>query len=165
MKTGKEAPIVFEEHEYSVLKKYIMILRPKLAAKSNTVFTTIKKLKNEELSFSGFHKILKNYKTETGKKLGSRAVRGSLITNSRDTEATAKERADRAASMSHTVATAERYYNYRDLNESVANTLESSNISSIGTNSPAMKSTPMKRKNSDMDETFVRLRSKKILKK
>ena len=126
LKSGKEAPVAFSSKEFTALTRYIDVLRPKLALKENCdeVFTTVhKEPHNNELSFSGIYNIMQNFTTSSGKKLSTRSVRGSLITNSRDHDLTDQQAKDRANSMSHTVTTAERYYNHKDISDSVVNTL------------------------------------------
>ena len=75
------------------------------------------------MTFSTAWAILQKFKTESGKPLSSRVVRGSKITHSRGLDISEQERRDLAASMSHSVETAERYYNYKDLKDSVAKSM------------------------------------------
>ena len=172
LKHGKEAPVVYTDKEYQVLKKYIDVLRPKIPTEKecDTVFTTIHKNLNSEISYSGIYNILQKCETNCGKKICSRSVRGSLITNSReDRHLTDQQKEDKAQSMSHTVSTADRYYNFKGLGDSVVSTLsldQSSDTSDVrhlpSTSTAPLTSTPLKRKLDEADVTIKTLRSKKI---
>lgn len=166
IKSGNEAPIAYNEPEYKVLKKYIEILRPKLNIHENckSVFTTIHKKINNKLSLAGVGNVFQTFETDTGKKLGSRSIRKSKITNSRYMNLSDQQIKDRATSMSHTVSTAERYYNHKRLSDSVVSALSQSAIEPDMAE-PTCSSTPRKkRKNSELDITIKTLRSKKIKK-
>lgn len=166
IKTGQEAPIAYNEKEYQVLKKYIEILRPKLNIdkKCQAVFTTVHKVPNKELSLSGIFSILQLTTTDSGKKLSSRAIRGSIVTNSRYLDLSLQDQEDLASSMSHTLPTARRYYNYKKITDSVAKTLNKSNADiSPSKPSPPKTSTPKKRKK-DSNDSVINLRCRKIKK-
>lgn len=145
LRTGEEAPIAFSNEEYQSLQKYVNILRPKLSIKKNckTVFTTTIKTKdNNSLSFSGVYQILQLYETTAGKKLSTRAIRGSKVTNSRYLNLSHQEQEDLASSMSHSLSTAQRYYNHKKVTDSVANTLsQKRKLSCSADNIPSLSST------------------------
>lgn len=180
IKTGNEAPLAYSEGEFKVLRKYIEILRPKLNLNKNciSVFTTINKKINNKLSVASAFNILTNFETSSGKKMGSRAIRKSKITNSRYLNLSDQQVKDRATSMSHTVSTAERYYNHKALSDSVVSALSQSTSESAipdptSTSTPKKKCdldqanekncTPLaKKRKCDLDETIKTLRSKKI---
>ena len=128
MKSGLKAPVTFAEEEFRVLKIFISKLRPKVLVDKSVqkVFVTRKTSmtqSTQEMTFSTAWAILQKFKTESGKPLSSRVVRGSKITHSRGLDISEQERRDLAASMSHSVETAERYYNYKDLKDSVAKSM------------------------------------------
>lgn len=177
LKCGKMAPIAFNEEEYSALESYISVLRPKLNLNKNckTVFSTVFKTENRSLSLPGLFKILQSYETESGKKISTRAVRGSKVTNSRQHSYSQQQIADRASAMSHTIPTQDRYYNYRELTDSVASTLaqdlelhESASGPSTSTpakqtgEAPHFSSSSSSSSVTGADETVMTLRTKKI---
>ena len=128
LKAAKEAAIAYTEDEYKALCFYIEHLRPKLAASqfNRSVFIPKSGLgpgASEELTFSSTYKILQKFTTESGQKLSSRAIRGSKITNNRTRGTTDQERRDLARAMTHSVETAERYYNFEELSSSVSRSL------------------------------------------
>lgn len=162
LRTGKKAPVVFTSDEYTVLDKYIKILRPKLNIQKdcNTVFTTVKKNSNCQMSLASIWKILQSCETSSGKKMSSRAIRGSKVTNTRYKNLTNQEMRDHATSMSHSIATQDRYYDYKHLSDSVVNTL--SNQPSTSTPKKSRTLSASENSVSSADETLINLRSKKI---
>lgn len=176
LRAGNEAPIAFTEEEYDALKKYGNILRPKLTIEDgcHTIFTTTNKKTNNSLSFSGVYNILQLYETSTGKKLSSRAIRGSLVTNSRYLDMSHQEQEDLASSMSHTLPTAQRYYNYKNITDSVSKALSkkrersSSAHENFGESSQTPRtSTPCKKTKIDKEdpnESVISLRCRKVKK-
>ena len=130
LKHGEVAPIVYSSTEYKALELYIRHLRPKLTNDvfNQSVFIPRLKLKcsgTQDLSFSSAFNILQKFKTESGKKLSSRAIRGSKITITREAGVTDEERRNLARSMSHSVETAERYYNFSELSNRSPNRYQS----------------------------------------
>jgi hypothetical protein len=188
LKAGEAAPVAFSADEFNVLNIYIKCLRAKLTNSENTaVFpaTGLTKALSTEMSFSAACRILQKFVSSTGKKLTSRVARRSIITNSRKLNLSDHQRREYAKSMSHTPETADRYYNFTDLSNSVTQCLsiqkkhsettvsqESSNNSIA--EAPCSTSTPIKvdnisarkRKfsevNEGLDATLKNLRNKKI---
>ena len=127
-KMGEAAPVALTKQEYDVLKIFISQLRPRLTDnESCSVVFPPKSYMNAsvtgDLSYSSAYSILQKFKTKSGKKLSSRTIRGSRITNSRMQNISADERNSLAKSMNHSVNTAERYYNYEEISNSVSKTL------------------------------------------
>ena len=128
-KAGLEAPVVFEDKEFKVLSIFINKLRKKLSLNENSqvVFPPKSSIHaKEEMSLSSAWRILQKFETKTGKKISSRVVRRSKVTYSRSKNLSEQQRQDLARSMSHSTATAERYYNYKQLSSSVVNCLSDS---------------------------------------
>ena len=151
IRVGEPAPVTFTHDEFEVLKIFIQELRPKLINNSfeTNVFPPKRHMKcasSKDLSFSSACRILKSFQTASGKKMTSRTIRGSKITSNRDSDCTDKERSDMAKAMSHSVSTAERYYNYRGLERSVAASL--SVTKSRNLKSPMAASTPNQQRHS-----------------
>ena len=160
LKQSKEAAIPYSVLEFNALNLYIEHLRPIISNDrfNNSVFIPKLKLKcsiSQELGFSSAYNILQKFRTKSGKKLSTRMIRGSNITNSRNTGVTDQERRDLAQSMNHSVETAERYYNFTSLSDSVANSLsllskhsafdtDNSDCLSEKAPSPQISSTPIK---------------------
>lgn len=127
--TGQPAPIVYTEEEFRVLNIFINKLRPKLLneAQSEVVFPpkVINTLSSTDLSLSSAWHILQKFETASGKKMTSRVLRASRVSNSRNNKSITQEQKQHlAASMNHNVATAERYYNYSTITNSVVSTLQ-----------------------------------------
>lgn len=127
-RTGDPAPVTFSDDEFSVLKIFLKEMRPKIIGNKfeKNVFPPREHMKfaaAKDLSYSSACKILQSFETLSGKKLTSRSIRGSKITSNRDSDYTEKEKTDLAKAMSHSVSTADRYYNYRDLSDSVHHSL------------------------------------------
>ena len=129
-KSGEPAPVVFTAEEYKVLKIFIRDLRPKLTsnASCSAVFPA-KKSSNltsstQDLSLSAAWKILQTFKTSSGKKLTARSARASKVTNSRKKNFSQSACADLAKSMNHSLQTANRYYDFNDISDSVVRSLE-----------------------------------------
>lgn len=126
VKMGEAAPVVFSDVEFQVLNIYITKMRPQLTGDiyNPVVFPSqSQRASGFNMSYSTFNNILDKLVTRSGKKLSSRIVRGSTITNNRTLNVTHSERLHLAKAMSHSVATAERYYNYSDVSNSVVETL------------------------------------------
>lgn len=110
--SGKPAPIVFSNVGFEVLKYYLNDLLPKFCGDKFTdlVFPRIEKKCSKRvvacpLSFKEHFTILQR-KELNGKKLSSRAVRGSLVTINRETNASIEVQKDLADSMSHSLPVA-----------------------------------------------------------
>lgn len=117
-RAGNPAAVTFSSGEFDVLRLFITHLRPKLTQDSEMKCVFPPKdglITNKTMAFSSATSILKKFETESGKKLTSRVGRRSTITNSRDVPLTNAQVKDLASSMNHTVATAERYYNFKDI--------------------------------------------------
>jgi len=147
--TGEPAPVAFTHDEFRVLELYIDYMRPKISsANSESVFVPLDTLgggKNT-LSLSSAWSILRKFKTESGKRLTSRVARVSRITISRSKDLSLQERQDLAKSMNHDLATANRFYDYTDIKDSVKRTLireaeedEENALKSNPTNVPSIK--------------------------
>ena len=108
LRTGQEAPIAFSK-EFDVLKIYISKLRPKIIRDQNSqiVFPPTKANSDKDsMTYGGAYKILQKFMTSSGNKISTRSVRMSRITNSRSMDLSDQQK-DMAASMSHTLETAE----------------------------------------------------------
>ena len=109
-KCGQEAAVAFKKEEFDVLELYIKKLRPKITTdcRLKNVFPPLSKASSplgQELSLSSAWKILQKFKTRSGKKISSRVIRTSKVTNS------GEEECDNLASvMNHSSATAGRHY-------------------------------------------------------
>ena len=126
LKMGKEAAIAFEDKDFKVLKIFIQKLRPVILKDNPSPYVFVSSRAdciNEDLSLAAAWKILQKFQTSSGKKLTCRSVRRSRITNSRNLNLSYQEQSDMAASMNHSVQTAERYYNYKKITDSVASSL------------------------------------------
>lgn len=153
--------------------------------RSVRVFTTVSKDKNNSLSFAGVYKILQLFETPSGKKLSSRAIRGSIVTNSRYKNMTSQEKEDLASSMNHTLPTAQRYYDYRKITDAVAKTLSTKRKLSLSMDQndvplnlsatqesilatptklkPCSSSTPLKSPaRQDLNDSVISLRCRKV---
>ena len=134
---------------------YVKYLRPKMGPTTlPNVFLSCsnKHCSPAALNYSSLYKILQKFSTSTGKKLSSRVLRTSKITESRKKNMTHEEKTALAGAMNHTLATAERSYNYRRPSEYVAKVLSRTKSSSfseesslIEDNMPLSSSTPLKR--------------------
>lgn len=191
-KTGVAAAIAFSEEEFRVLRIFIEKLRPRLlnGRQCVVVFPNYTNSTNPVLSLSATHKILQKFQTKKGQKLSSRVVRASKITHSRERNISEEEKRSLAISMNHSLQTAERYYNFNELSNSVAKSIELQDShdetcvnedrgaeetvtdnaiecqeefeNSMVLPTPSYSSTPLKRKISQLDETLKHLRSKKV---
>ena len=127
IKSGEEAPVCYSDDEFKVLKLFIELMRPRLADKFQTnVFPVKKHMKNsapKNVSFSSHWKILQSKESESGRKLSSRIIRRSRITSRNAQPLTDSEKRDMATAMNHTVSTADRYYNYTAVTDSVVRSL------------------------------------------
>ena len=147
LRTGQEAPIAFSKEEFDVLKIYISKLRPKIIRDQNSpiVFPPTKtNSDNDSMTYGGAYKILQKFMTSSGNKISTRSVRRSRITNSRSMDLSDQQKKDMAASMSHTLETAEKYYNYKKVTDSVVSSL----AARVRSNTVAKDST------TDFDETL-----------
>lgn len=125
-KTGKPALVSLSKEEYVALSLYIKHLRPKLGQTAvNNVFLTCSNqlCGPAPLNYSSLYKILQKFETTSGKKLSSRALRTSKITESRKRKLSQEDKVALAESMNHTLATAERNYNFKSPSESVVKVL------------------------------------------
>lgn len=148
MKAGNCAAVPFEELEYTVLKLYIRKLRP-LITKDQSLAVVFPALHthspsaDRELSFSGIYRILNKFKTSSGIPLSSRILRKSIVTNSRSKNVSDEEKRTLAEAMNHSLSTANRYYNFNSINNSVVQALELSHVEDTSVEGPAT-STPVK---------------------
>ena len=136
-KTGIPAPVVFTQKEYRALNIFIDHLRPKLGCESEVVFPPRTKLgiTKKDLSYSNLHHIMQSFSTTTGKKLSSRSSRASKVTNSRKNALSEQEKQSLAKAMNHSLQTAERYYNFDDLKNSVVKSLAIGNDDALSDSS------------------------------
>ena len=98
------------------------------------------------------YKILQKFQTPSGKRLSSRALRTSKITESRKRKMSEEDKVALAEAMNHTLATAERNYNYCRPSDSVVKVLSKSKSTSFSEEDtgmnltlPLLSSTPVKR--------------------
>ena len=123
-KAGKPAPVVFSSCEYNALTTYVKYLRPRIGKNItiNNVFTSCTNQFSTAtcLNFSSIYKIMQKFSTSSGKKLSSRALRGSKVTDSRNNNYSQEQREQLATAMSHSLQTADRNYNYSNISDSVA---------------------------------------------
>ena len=123
LKSGQQVTIAYTREEFAALEVFIEKMRPRLADKFQTnVFPVKKNMKHgssKEISFSSAWKILQSFETKSGKKLSSRVIRGSRVTNRNREGLSDAERRDMASAMKHSVSTADRYYNYSSTTDSV----------------------------------------------
>ena len=126
-KIGKEAPIAYTDEEFKALQIFINKMRPKIADSFQTnVFPFKKNMKHgssKDGSLASAWRILQSFQTPSGKKLSSRTIRSSRITNRNKYSLTDAQKRDLADSMNHSVSTADRYYNYSSVTDSVVRTL------------------------------------------
>lgn len=73
-----------------------------------------------ELSFQAYYAIFHSFKTDTNVKICSRILRFSNVTNVRDSNISYEETRALATVMNHTVATADRCYDYKRQSNSVS---------------------------------------------
>ena len=150
VKSGKPAPILYTESEYCALTAYVNFLRPKFSndITIDNVFLTTSYQSNRPtpLTYSAIYKILQKFKTKSGKKLSSRALRGSMVTESRKKNYSNDEQKMLADAMSHSIATANRSYNFTEISDSVVKLLnfqesqqsqQSNNPTTPATSTPA----------------------------
>ena len=81
-------------------------------------------------------KILSSNKLESGKKIGSRIIRKSLITNSMSKDLSHSERYNMARTMNHSLDTQERYYNRNNVTDSVVKHITNSSQPSTSRSAP-----------------------------
>ena len=120
--------MTFSETEFDVLQKFVQYLRPKLISGDTDIQSVFPPKEsvtssNKRLAFSSAYSILQKYETESGQKMSSRVGRRSNITNNRKKTLTPSQVKDLAKSMNHTVETADRYYDFTGIGDSVQNTL------------------------------------------
>lgn len=125
LKMGEPAPVVYNDVEFQVLNIYIRKMRPMLTEDqfNPIVFPSQHRGSSYHMTFSSFNKILDKLQTKSGKKVSSRVIRGSKITSNRSLNVSDSDRRHLAKAMSHSLNTAERYYNYSDVTNSVVETL------------------------------------------
>lgn len=126
LKTGEAAPVVFSDPEFQVLQIYLSKMRPKITgdAFNQTAFPSQQqRASSHNMSFGSFYNILQKLESKSGKKISSRTVRGSKITINRSLNVSDSSRRHLAKAMSHSVATANRYYDHSDVSKSVVETL------------------------------------------
>lgn len=131
-RSGESATVPFHQKEYDALHLYLDKLRPLIG---NTATDSVFICSSGPLSFALVYKILQKYTTPSGKKISSRSVRGSIVTNSRRDNLSQSQKVDLAKSMNHDIATAERHYNYHDISDSVRNVLSTSHSTPVKYNS------------------------------
>ena len=129
--TGKPAPVVYDESEFEVLKFYIKDLRKRISPSSQNqfVFPSYEKLNSrvdQGMTLSGAYKVLQKCNGESGKNFSSRTIRGSKITVSRSKNPSDSEKNHLANSMSHSRSTADSYYDYSVIENSVVKVLSKS---------------------------------------
>ena len=121
-RTGKAAPIAFHECEYAALTAYVTHLRPKIDINSSfkNVFLTCNTQLTEPspLNYSSLYKIMQKFTSKSGKKLSSRALRGSRITDSRNKNHAHEQRTMSAETISHSLLTADKNDNFSDITNS-----------------------------------------------
>ena len=153
--SGDPAHVPYESMEYEVLCKYISDLRSKLVNDKfcNIAFPSLPKINSNssnDLSLSAVFKVMQKFSTSSGKKVSTRSLRGSLVTNNRRKEMSETEKRNMAKAMNHSYNTAERYYNYEDLTQAVTKTLSLSKCDDsrheAGSSSALVTSTPSKLK-------------------
>ena len=88
----------------------------------------------QELSLPAAHRILQSLQTKSGKKLSSRSIRGSIISDSRQKNLPEETLNHIANSMSHSRKTADKFYDYNTLENSILHTLHSKKITSTPVN-------------------------------
>lgn len=130
---------MFDEQEFKALKIYIRDLRSSITWNkfSKVVFVSSSKINSnleQELSLASAHRILQSLQTKSGKKLSSRSIRGSIISDSRRKNLPEETLNHLANTMSHSRKTADTYYDYNTLENSVLHTLNSKNITSTPIN-------------------------------
>ena len=127
--TGDPACIPLTYEEYDALGVFIEKLRPKLWPETDNrrIFTaSYKNSSNEsgELSYTAVWHITQKFQSTTGKKMSSRLYRASRVTSLRDNDGTTEEKIHLAKAMNHSITTADRSYDYNNLNQSVKRSLE-----------------------------------------
>ena len=125
-RSGEAAPVVFSEIEYVALGLYVQKLRNKLVGDDETLNVEparrTKFKKSEHLGFSSVYNILQKFTTYSGKKVSSRSIRGSKVTNSRKIN-DVYYHMSLPTTMSLTLRTANSNYNYDKISNNVRKTL------------------------------------------
>ena len=148
--TGEAAPVVYDETEFFVLTKFIEHLRSNLTSDANckVVFPAICKSNSkldQSLGLPAAFKILQKFQTSSGKKISSRSIRGSIVSNSREKKLPEEHLNHLAKSMNHSRSTADKHYDYSSINSSIAHVLSKSNASNCPPSSSGIQnSTPNK---------------------
>ena len=154
--TGSAAPVVYHEDEYHVFLVYINQLRLKLTSDSNckVVFPanckTNSKL-DQSLGLSAAYKILQKFETTSGKKISSRTIRGSIVSNSRERNFSDEHLNHLAKSMNHSRSTADSYYDYSSINNSISQVLSKHSKDTTASTSGLSSSTPNKTKSTTLN--------------
>lgn len=177
LKMGEPAPVVFSDVEFKVLQLFILKMRSTITGDSYNPIcfpSQQQRASSNHMTFSSFHSIINKLQTTPGKNVTSRAIRGSKITHNRSLNVSDSERRNLAKSMSHSVATAERFYNYNDINNSVVESLSLSKNRALDQSfdpsfASGNTSTPIKgakrcvdESESSLDITLQDLRNKKV---
>ena len=162
-KAGEAAPVVFSACEYAALTTYVKHLRPRFGNNIdiNNVFVSCVNQFSvpTSLTFSSIYKIMQKFSTSSGKKLSSRALRGSKVTDSRNKNYSLEQKQQLATAMSHSLQTADRNYNYSEVSDSVAKvialdkSLHDHPDSVMPSTSTPVKQRPKKRKITCKDNT------------
>ena len=129
---AKPAPIVYEEKEFFVLKKYITDLRCKFSQSKfcNLVFPTTSRMNSrtkQNLGLSAAYGILKKLEKLSGKSVSSRILRTSRITSTRQQNLPDSLLNKLADTMNHTRTVADGHYDQSRIEDTVVEVL--SNIS------------------------------------
>lgn len=106
--------VPYKDTEFQVLSWYIRELRPKITTNPfcDRVFPSFSRINSRcsnDLSMSAVHSMMQKLPTESGKKVSSRVIRGSIITHSRGQSMSENQKSEMAKAMNHSVATADRY--------------------------------------------------------
>lgn len=102
-----------------------------------------------EMGYSTVYKILSKFKTASGKKLGSRVIRSSKVTNARNALVSSEDKEHLARSMSHSLSTSEKYYDLSSTKNSVIKCIS------------RQHSTPIKDENSEPLSEFRNLKRRR----
>ena len=141
--TGMPAPVVYENIEFEVLSAFIKDLRPSITEDKfcRVVFPAFNRINSkcdQDLGLPAAFKILQSFKTANGKMPSSRSIRGSKVTLSRDKNLPDETLNHMAKTMSHSRKTADSYYDFTAIGNSVSHVL------SINSETELQVSTPHK---------------------
>ena len=112
----------------------------------------MKHASSKNASFSSAWRILQSFQTKSGKKLSSRAIRGSRVTNLNKESLSDSQRIDLASAMNHSVSTADRYYNYSSGTDSVVRSLSLEKKIATKPASTLHSSTPLQQQETQTSE-------------